>query len=152
MTEAEKIKAQIAELQKQLEAVEAVDDGYWVPQIAENYYYVLSDGCVRSYPWCDFIIDNNRLKMGNVFRTEKEADHEAKVREAYVKFKRMAKGWKFTPRHSNFSAVYVHDMGIWDIYSNQNHQFVGQIYFKTQQDCKDAIAAMGDEMDLLKGV
>ena len=149
MTEAEKIKAQIAELEKKLEAVDA---GYWVPENRQKYHYVANDGDVDCSSWYGDAFDLGCLEIGNVFKTEEEAEHALKVRKAYTRFKRMAKGWKFTPGRTNYGATYKHHVGIWNIYFYEDVEEVGQIYFENKQDCEAAIAAMGDDMDLLREV
>ena len=149
MTEAEKIKAQIAELQQKLEAIEA---GAWLPRIGHKYYWITSDGDVSSYTWSGYDTDKSRLAMGNVFREYEEAEHAAKVRRAYVKFSRMAGVKKFEPGKENFVAVFCTDRKMWVVGGYYTSICLSQINFDSRQSCLAAIEAMGDEMDLLKGV
>ena len=149
MTEAEKIKAQIAELQQKLEAIEA---GYWVPQIGHKYYWITSDGDVSSYTWSGYDTDKSRLEMGKVFRTYKEAEHNAKVRRAYVKFSQMPGVKKFEPGTNNWTVVFDYETNLWLLDIRRQNYYIMGIYFDSEHSCLNAIKAMGDEMDLLKNV
>ena len=148
MTEAEKIKAVIAELQQKLDAIEA---GYWVPEIMDRYYIVLACGSVDNFVWGDDEIDKQLLSMGNVYRTYEEAEHAVKVRKAYVKFSRMQGVKKFEAGKENWVAMFSADIKSWYA-TNKIWSFSTlAIHFDSKQSCLAAIDAMGDEMDLLKG-
>ena len=148
MTEAEKIKAVIAELQQKLDAIEA---GYWVPEIMDRYYIVLACGSVDNFVWGDDEIDKQLLSMGNVYRTYEEAEHAVKVRKAYVKFSRMPGVKKFEPGTYNWAAVFDAAENVWKASSYMSYIYMFGIYFDSKQSCEAAIDAMGDEMELLRG-
>lgn len=62
-----------------------VVDWKWKPNDNEEYYYILSDGKVRSCAWLDDEIDTSRFIIGNCFKTKEEAEAIAE------KFKKLLK-------------------------------------------------------------
>ena len=51
-------------------AKEVKEPGGWKPEHDEEYFYIGHDGLVYSCPWGNDSIDNGRLKLGLVFKTE----------------------------------------------------------------------------------
>jgi len=68
------------------------------PQIRDKYWFVWSDGDCCFDEWEDNGIHLDRLFLGNVFRTEKEAKQHAKELKAEITLKREIKkingNWK----------------------------------------------------------
>lgn len=62
-----------------------VVDWKWKPNDNEEYYYILSDGKVRSCAWLDDEIDNSRFSIGNCFKTEEEAEAMAEKLKKLLK-------------------------------------------------------------------
>lgn len=54
-------------------AKEVKEPGGWEPEDDEEYFYIGHDGLVYSCPWGNDSIDNGRLKLGLVFKTEEAA-------------------------------------------------------------------------------
>lgn len=69
MTKTEALE-KIEELKK---FIEQEEDGAWKPEIDDEYWYVSSSGNISQEIWDDVEFDNRCLEMGNVFKTEEEA-------------------------------------------------------------------------------
>lgn len=54
-------------------AEEVKESGWWKPKYCEKYFYIGHDGSVYPSAWAESEIDNGRLKLGSVFKTEEAA-------------------------------------------------------------------------------
>jgi len=45
----------------------------WKPEKDKIYYFIGTVGSILTMPWAEDSIDRSRLKFGNVFATEREA-------------------------------------------------------------------------------
>ena len=55
-------------------AEEVKESGWWKPKYDEEYFYIGHDGFVHPCLWGNNPLDNGRLKLGLVFKTEKAAE------------------------------------------------------------------------------
>lgn len=67
------------------EEVKEEPAGRWVPESQNLYYSVLANGSVSREKWNDGSDDDARYQIGNVYRTEQEAQDEVKRRESIAK-------------------------------------------------------------------
>ena len=51
-------------------AEEVKESGWWKPKYDEEYFYIGHDNFVHSCPWRNDPLDNGRLRLGLVFKTE----------------------------------------------------------------------------------
>ncbi len=73
----------IQELERDGWKVEEVKEE-WRPKMGTAYYCVNIDGGILEQCWDDYHADENRLKVGNCYRTEEEAQAAAqRVKKAY---------------------------------------------------------------------
>lgn len=54
-------------------AEEVKESGWWKPKYNEEYFYIGHDGSVHPCLWANDPLDNGRLKLGFVFKTEEAA-------------------------------------------------------------------------------
>lgn len=54
-------------------AEEVKESGWWKPKYDEEYFYIGHDGFVHPCLWANDPLDNGRLKLGSVFKTEEAA-------------------------------------------------------------------------------
>lgn len=66
----EKALAQIEKLKAYIQGLE----GEWKPEMNEEYFYAYSDGFIDSKKYRDDSDDLYRLSIGNIFKTEKQAE------------------------------------------------------------------------------
>ena len=72
-------KAKIEELYRQIEELKNVnieEDGVWKPENDEDYWFISSYAELYRVEWTDYSSDKDRLSIGNVFRTEEEAEFQ----------------------------------------------------------------------------
>lgn len=56
--------------------------GRWVPEYGDNYFCINGFHEVTGTTWYDHEVDDNVFNIGNVYRTEQEAQDEVKRRES----------------------------------------------------------------------
>ncbi|MBS5596877.1 nucleoside 2-deoxyribosyltransferase [Peptostreptococcus sp.] len=85
------------------------------PKRGDRYYYVNSFGNVYGDEWSDSVADIDRLEIGNVFKTEKEAEFEVErlkilaiIRKYSRPFKKEDENWSiYFDETENFITYYV---------------------------------------------
>lgn len=124
----------------------------WQPEEGETYFYIRSVGDVDSETYdSDTYIDNARLELTNIFRTEEEANIMARKLQIIAKLRKLSnvdfnedfdeQKWYITYNHRTESIECD------TTYHVQRMPFC--IYFKNQEDCGKAIDTIG-EYDLKK--
>lgn len=75
MTEIEEIKAEIAKLQEKVERLEAeaAQNDEW-PKVGDAYYSISDTGQIERYLWDGCENDIDTASIGNMFRTEEDAE------------------------------------------------------------------------------
>ena len=132
----------IEELEKELlELKEQVKEQQEFPQSGERYWYSNGGGMVNSCFWKSEQFDLNRYRIGNMFKTEKEAEfavEKLKVEEELRKFGRPFKEDEYNyfiqihPSHNNI----VTD-------SDDYYQTQGTIYFESTAIANEATDTVG---------
>lgn len=159
MTELEKLKAEIEEVEnqclKQLEEVkskieelkqetrENETDNRWKPKAGEDYWLVNVDGGVYRYKWYNDKFDNVLFNHTDIFPTKEQAefDRERKrIRRELMKYSRT-----FVPGFKNWTFNYNYqDKTILYWYSTYGrHSF--SIYFESGEMAKKAVKAVGED-------
>ena len=133
----------IEELEKELlELKEQVKEQQEFPQSGERYWYNNGGGMVNSCFWKSEQFDLNRYRIGNMFKTEKEAEfavEKLKVEAELRKFGRM-----FILGEENWYLNMIRSKDITIAYDHYNiHQ--GTVYFKSKDKVKEVIETIGEE-------
>ena len=133
----------IEELEKELlELKEQVKEQQELPQSGERYWYNNGGGMVNSCFWKSEQLDLNRYRIGNMFKTEKEAEfavEKLKVEAELRKFGRM-----FILGEENWYLNMIRSKDITIAYDHYNiHQ--GTVYFKSKDKVKEVIETIGEE-------
>lgn len=118
----------------------------WMPKDGEHYYSVLSDGDIRDYVWNSDVIDNSNCKLGNIFKTEEEAQKELDRRIAEQELLDLAdydekerEGW-----------IIVFDFDLKFVPSNFSHRYACFPRFASEESCQKAIDTLGtDKLKLI---
>ena len=134
----------IEELEKELlELKEQVKEQQEFPQSGERYWYSNGGGMVNSCFWKSEQFDLNRYRIGNMFKTEKEAEfavEKLKVEEELRKFGRPFKEDEYNyfiqihPSHNNIV-----------VESDDFYQTQGTIYFESTAIANEAIDTIGED-------
>ena len=88
------------------EIKEPTDSIHYKPKDGEEYFYISDYGNVYSDVWSDKHIDNERLALGFIYRTEEECEKAKERRLAKVRLQRT----------SNFKPDFENDRGGWAVY------------------------------------
>ena len=134
----------IEELEKELlELKEQVKEQQEFPQSGERYWYNNGGGMVNSCFWKSEQFDLNRYRIGNMFKTEKEAEfavEKLKVEAELQKFGRPFKEDEYNyfiqihPSHNNIV-----------VESDDFYQTQGTIYFESTTIANEATDTVGAE-------
>lgn len=113
-------------------AEEVKEPGWWKPRLRERYYYIGPNGGVYNNQWENDSIDNARLKLGSVFKTEEATERYRDYLEAIATvgqdegFMRKSDGgfgWPVIEYTTN-------NPGVDDIAERQH---AGEFYFDTRE-------------------
>ena len=133
----------IEELEKELlELKELVKEEQGFPQNGERYWCINGGGVVNSCFWTSEQFDLNRYRIGNMFKTEKEAEfavEKLKVEEELRKFSR--------PFKDNDNNYFMKIDSIYNtivVYDEECYQTQGVIYFESEKKAEGAIESVGE--------
>ena len=127
------------------------DKGPWKPEIGEHYYTVSDMGSLTHLRWDDDRIDNKRMDIGDVFRTNAEAEralHSLRARkkfldvggheglEGYGEFREYTHKPMFGVFLQIDGTLVVHEL---------NGISTFMIWFESREDCQRAIDSLTEE-------
>ena len=145
LVEAEK---QIRDIREELDKLDAVkvESRRWKPEYGDDYYYISPGGKVCHDKWSEHNVDFNRYAMGNVFKTEEEAEFEIERLKVIAELKEFAepedREWNSLDAH--YTIIYNHNMGNLSVES-WSVLHVGSIYFESREQAGEAINAVGED-------
>ena len=135
--ELKSLKERIAELE------ELAREGREIPQDGDAYWFIDDEGGMSSTFYKNYYLDIYRQKIGNIFRTEEEAEFAAKklrVEAELRKFSRPFEYGKF-----NYYLLFDIDGNNFrtDVTSYCPSQ--GAIYFESEEKAQEAVSTVGKE-------
>ena len=134
----------IEELEKELlELKEQVKEQQGFPQIGERYWYSNGGGMVNSCFWKSEQFDLNRYRIGNMFKTEEQAEfavEKLKVEAELRKFSRL-----FADGEENNHIKYSPSFDELSVLTSFSYQDQGVFYFESREKVQQAIDAVGEE-------
>ena len=150
MEKIEKLKKEREEIDKRIETLEYAE---LIFEEEDKIYYIDQFGNVTCAKWNNSSWIEGAFSQGHIFRTEQEAETEAKRRNLLTRFRAFRDecndGWKPDWR-KNEEKYYFYissrngEIGINDIYFYETFPLFG--YFKNEQDAERAIELFGDEI------
>lgn len=131
-------------MQKFAEEQKKLEDEF--PKIGGVYWFVTSNGEIHKAVWTNSEIDKGLLKIGNVFKTQEEAEFESERLKVIAELKKYAepKGQKWNMHISHYYILYVcreNDIGY---YSDSTLKHA-DIYFETKERAREAVKKVGVE-------
>lgn len=150
MNELEKLKQQLEEISKKIAELEKPKKAIWKPEVGEEYWYI-SDDCdalCSCFEACDF--DAHHYTCGNFFKTEAEAEYQAKVQKytnlfrKYVEEHTKPLDWNNVNQCKCY-AYYSSYQDAIDFYTEHHKKLQGVIYASERQILEDAISFVGEE-------
>ena len=133
----------IEELEKELlELKGQVKEQQEFPQSGERYWYSNGGGMVNSCFWKSEQFDLNRYRIGNMFKTEKEAEFAVEKLKVETELRKLSR--PFILGEENWYLDMVRSKDITIAYDHYNiHQ--GTVYFKSKDKVKEVIESVGEE-------
>ena len=133
--EIKELKQRIAELEEQVEQEQVF------PQEGDFYWLIEEQTEVMRYIWHDDDFDNKLLSVGNVFRTEEEAEfavEKLKVEAELQEFSRL-----FVPWEKNWKISLDTMKNQFEIKWNRAVISQGAFYFEDESEAMKAIHSVG---------
>ena len=131
------LKERIAELE------ELAKEEREFPQDGDAYWFIDDEGGMSSTFYKNYYLDIYRQKIGNIFRTEEEAEFavkKLKVEAELRKFSRPFENGKF----NHYIFFYIDGDSVEVGYKTGCHS-QGAIYFESEEKAQQAIEAVGEE-------
>lgn len=144
MTDIEKIKEQLAELQKKVEEFEeeqAQVSGRWKPKKNETYFSIDQWGCIDDISWAENRLDEEMWAVGNVFRTREEAEFTVEKLKVWAELKENARPFK-TDEENYFIILNTKINQLAYVYGKEIQ--CPQLYFESEERAKEAVKAVGE--------
>ena len=135
--ELKSLKERIAELEEQVEQEKEF------PQSGERYWYSNGGGMVNSCFWKSEQFDLNRYRIGNMFKTEEQAEfavEKLKVEAELRKFSRL-----FADGEENNHIKYSPSFDELSVLTSFSYQDQGVFYFESREKVQQAIDTVGEE-------
>lgn len=120
----------------------------------DEYYFVSANGLAKYDSWDNYDFEKRAFAQGNIFKTQQEAELEAKRRNLLTRFRAFRDecndGWK--PDWSNSDEkwdINYTEEEVKALWTNATNSFSIFGYFKNSEDAKRAIELFGDEIKAL---
>lgn len=139
LSELEKLKAEFHTLEEKIKAYEeglnSQNTRQWIPEKEEMYWCMDNNGWAFSSPWEDHTLDKDRLEIGNVFKTEKEAEFEVERLKILATMKKYSRPFvegddnyymELNHKRDNIevSSYFLYDTGVYHFESEEMAQRV----------------------------
>lgn len=108
MNKIEELEMKIQELSEEIERLKAEKENEpWKPKVGDCYWYVDNDGYIHETEWAHFGIHRRRYLIGNVFKTEEEAEFRVGQLKVEAELRRFSR--PFVVNERNFILKYNYD-------------------------------------------
>lgn len=160
MTNLETLKQQTADMEAKLNEMKAeikrIENGWEMKcpyKDGDEYYFVSANGLTKYDSWDNYDFEKRAFAQGNIFKTQQEAELEAKRRNLLTRFRAFRDecndGWTpdWTKNREKISLYYKPE----DKFFYMDTCFIANTfnlfgYFKNKQDAERAIELFGDEI------
>lgn len=143
------IEERIANLEKELaelkEEIEFKEDGLFKPNINERYFCCTSYGIVDCRTWNNNATDNSRYAVGNVFRTEEEAEFEAERLKVVAELRKFAVPNNVSFKEKQFFSIVFDSCSPKIITAAFNFYQITDLFFESEKIAEKAIKKVGED-------
>ena len=143
MSTLEELEMKITELSEEIERLKAEKENEpWKPKDGEEYWFIYHSGAILSISWYGEPVDQKRYAIGNVFKSEEEAEFRAEQLKVEAELRRFARPFKNNCK--NYTLQYWHsDDKVETTFFE--HSQCGNIYFPSREIAKKAIDIVGED-------
>lgn len=152
----------IEELKKYIEVEDKKESGYWEPEDGEKYYWIDGYGQVECNEWNEWngwAFGHGLLSIGNVFRTEEEAQRELDKLKALTKIRKYIAehDMEFVPdwedeEQRKLYICYDPVEKCFDWVWSSRTQYLAPFFFASEKHAEQVIEDCEDELKVLFGV
>lgn len=138
-----KAKQDIEEVIKAYEEeLNSQDGGHWIPAEEERYWWIDTEGYVDWTEWHGCTDDEGRLSIGNVFKTEKEAEFEVERLKILAIMKKYSRPFIQGERNYYIEINHKHDSIEVSSFSIYDY---GVPYFESEETAQKVIDEIGED-------
>lgn len=135
----------LEELTKQIEELKNVkieEYEVWKPKYNEQYWVIDSDGDVVCDFWEGSILEQDRVDIGNVFKTKEEAEFEVGRRMVLNSLKKYSCGFRVDLENYYIYLDCKNDNLCYAYRVSRLQQ--GEVYFESEEKVREAIKEVGE--------
>lgn len=132
----------IDEFDKRVEALK-VDEQEFPKQDGDEYWYIDDYGYILNEKWDGLDFEEFRLEIGNVFKTKEQAEFAVEKLKVEAELRNFSRPFKGDNR--NYCIELCSPYERVTVYSYEQFQIQGVIYFESRDKAQQAIEAVGEE-------
>ena len=143
---------EINELKNQVDNIKEKENKVWIPKNREKYWTINSDGFISQFDWIDDDVDNFKISIGWVFKTEDEAKRklfelqlENKLKEFAINNNEKEIDWNNADNKYYIYYDYI-DKYLQISIRNYNKPFDSNVYFSSEEVANKAIETFKDDL------
>ena len=140
MDKFEELENKIKELSSEIERLK--NEQEHKPKYKEKYWFISLSNGVLSCLWCDDLIDKTRYELGNVFKTEKEAEFRVWQLKVEAELKLFVR--PFVEGDYNFQLTY-NNLSHNVVVESCKYKQLTNMYFPSKEIAQKAIDTVGAE-------
>ena len=130
-------------LKRELEELKAEKENEpWKPKSADKYWYVDNDGYIHETEWTHFGIHRRRYLIGNVFKTEEEAEFRVGQLKVEAELRRFSRPFKSGSENYTLQSWRNGDKIVITYFEVSQ---CGNMYFPSREIAQKAIDTVGED-------
>lgn len=143
MDKIEELENKIKELSEEIERLKAEKEKeVWKPKCGDKYWLISHNGYVVQVRWMGDEAEDDIYAIGNVFRTQEEAEFRVEQLKVEAELRRFAR--PFEENKSNWTMIYEADHKKIATYNYTSFQ-IHNIHFPSEEIAKQAIETVGED-------
>lgn len=131
------LKERIAELEEQAKEEQEF------PQLGDTYWYLGDTGEILYENWDNVSFEEDRLGIGNVFKTEDEAKFAKKKLKVEAELRKFSR--PFADGEENNHIKYSPSFDELSVLTSFSYQDQGVFYFESEEKVQQAIKSVGED-------
>lgn len=143
MDKIEELENKIKELSEEIERLKAEKEKeVWKPKCGDKYWLISHNGYVVQVRWMGDEAEDDIYAIGNVFRTQEEAEFRVEQLKVEAELRRFAR--PFEENKSNWTMIYEADHKKIATYNYTSFQ-IHNIHFASEEIAQKAIDTVGED-------